>query len=1012
MLGVSAGAIGQVAGDGLTGIYRVKDGKLPGRELPDNVVVEAYSWGALTSGVSGLLGWVRRAAWLLLLPFALLNIAYWARPELAWERTTVQPSEPARKSTEQARPAHWTARLIRVAGLLLTTLMVLSPATIGVDLLAWQCYGNGTAGCPVLPGALDFLIGEPAPRRVALGTLLPLVVIFVLWVLSRHSLDRYEDVKGPASTAPNGEPGSVALLRHPKLWAGTLRTRRLQRLHTSFAVCVVICYSGLPVVAAGWEGDLPRSNGFVVLSIVDVLAAVAAMGVVSLVCVIRPDDIEYAGPGPEPPTRWGGWRTRLALGLLCLVLGLLVIHLLLLLFAFEEFEENRGFLGQNIWFIVVFVVLTSLHVLLFVIRRPESWLRPRRRARVLWAGLVVVWALFGLSSTYLVDALGWSRWVAFVAMAMLVLGGVGLGVWHYEHRVRQVPHQAWGGAGASIFFAAAIWVGLLFTTSVVTFAANYLNGPERSVADLGTTYQAPFKDAAGGRYEAVGDVSIQDANILRTDTGTYVRSGRVEVDALRPANESNLALSFGTRKLAGASVTTPTGSVTVEDSCIRTAPSVRDAIAARGKCRVGRSDFRSSGLLLLPPDRHVVTLGSAGHAVQVRVGTPPQRPLTLPQVLVWAPLAQVIWILVVALLAGGCLARLIKRVRPKIDQQAKGEVTARDRQACLKARVRAAYVHRVERLLDLVGPLTAVLATGLVVGASTGKAPWELGKYQDSMQSVATLALWVALASSAGLVLLASRLRTSESARKGVGVLWDLTTFWPRAAHPFAPPCYAERVVPELLTRLRWALDQDDKRDLVVLSGHSQGSTLVVAAASRLDRDSLARVRIITYGSQLRAWYGRFFPAVFGPRAVGYVPTPGGPHFGDAFPDVPEDRVPPGAGAGAGVGVDHDPESLRDRLNWGLGPDDDPRWVNLFRRSDPLGFRVFDDYDSVDADVCVQEVPPEKAGDPGPRVMTHSGYQHTSAYRDAIGRWADEPPAQPPDPAPLQIKDVPFFPEA
>ena len=63
----------------------------------------------------------------------------------------------------------------------------------------------------------------------------------------------------------------------------------------------------------------------------------------------------------------------------------------------------------------------------------------------------------------------------------------------------------------------------------------------------------------------------------------------------------------------------------------------------------------------------------------------------------------------------------------------------------------------------------------------------------------------------------------SPAARRTVGIVWDLGTFWPRAVHPLAPPCYAERAVPDLLLRLRFYKESGGR---VLLSCHSQGTVL------------------------------------------------------------------------------------------------------------------------------------------------------------------------------------------
>lgn len=95
-----------------------------------------------------------------------------------------------------------------------------------------------------------------------------------------------------------------------------------------------------------------------------------------------------------------------------------------------------------------------------------------------------------------------------------------------------------------------------------------------------------------------------------------------------------------------------------------------------------------------------------------------------------------------------------------------------------------------------------------------------------------------------------------------VGNLWDVGTFWPRSAHPLAPPCYAERVVPDLTQRTLWWCRKHPDGG-VILSGHSQGSVIAVATFLQLPPKIYTQMRLITYGSPLRRLYARFFPAYF-----------------------------------------------------------------------------------------------------------------------------------------------------
>jgi hypothetical protein len=105
--------------------------------------------------------------------------------------------------------------------------------------------------------------------------------------------------------------------------------------------------------------------------------------------------------------------------------------------------------------------------------------------------------------------------------------------------------------------------------------------------------------------------------------------------------------------------------------------------------------------------------------------------------------------------------------------------------------------------------------------------------------------------------------------------VWDLIAFWPRLAHPICPPPYGGRAALRLADRANHLVHKENA-STVVLSGHSQGSLVCVAATCLLksEQDSakeeekktatFTRLRLLTYGSQLQWAFARLFPSYIG----------------------------------------------------------------------------------------------------------------------------------------------------
>ncbi|MFI9626164.1 hypothetical protein [Streptomyces sp. NPDC052042] len=297
-----------------------------------------------------------------------------------------------------------------------------------------------------------------------------------------------------------------------------------------------------------------------------------------------------------------------------------------------------------------------------------------------------------------------------------------------------------------------------------------------------------------------------------------------------------------------------------------------------------------------------------------------------PVLLSWQ--AAVIPVLLALLVAPGLLllARTwltVRSLEPGIEREYRHEQPdqARTRQI---ARIRAAAA-LTDSAPSIVGPVagaTLLLGAAAVGGAwVSGEVPGEAlkgsGPFVESVAAAAqSTGSWLIGLGFILFVTWGRRAYRDASARRTIGILWDVGTFWPRAAHPFAPPCYAERAVPDLVSRMSgWTALT---RGRLVISGHSQGSVLAASAVWQLPARTRSRVALLTYGSPIERLYGRWFPAYFGA-----VPLHGLHRTVNCWRNLWRSTDPIGGrvglGEASGPAVDRGP--LKDPLVYGRTPE-------------------------------------------------------------------------------------------
>lgn len=258
----------------------------------------------------------------------------------------------------------------------------------------------------------------------------------------------------------------------------------------------------------------------------------------------------------------------------------------------------------------------------------------------------------------------------------------------------------------------------------------------------------------------------------------------------------------------------------------------------------------------------------------------------------------------------------------------------------VEKRMLAARLHLVE---PLSGVLVSVLGVALLLGcvwswAAYGQRVSLWGAVPsleaDAVRTLLAVALpalaWIGVALVAVLALGAAGAKS-----RPLGLVWDIVCYLPRTGHPFGPPSYAERAVPEIAGRLFAWLEADPARR-AVLAAHSMGGVLAVSALGVLasapsTRPALARISLLTFGVQLRAFFGRMLPELLGPDVLGTEPTLA-PRVRDTDP-WHADYTAQGGTTEPGPA-----SSAPGRLTGSLLTPAGVTWLSLWRPTDFLGF--------------------------------------------------------------------------
>lgn len=861
--------VGPKEGDGLGSFWQIKRrASVPSRPSRTKTkpavetTAEAYSWGnQARSGGSRLVligrGFVH-LGWLLVLPFGLCNLAYWARRDI--------------KGLDES-PQFWAAGdggvLVRVFALLQTLLYMVGLLTVSVHLFGLQCFrsieGPTPKTCAAMPGSLDLIGGWSSTARAAFFSIAAIGVILLVYIMGLRARgmfngnQAFDDLpkgrrvriaeQGDFEAAPPRPPhlASVDFWKRSRVGQASERSH----LAAAFALTLTLLASDAALGSLSWSqfvAGLPGRALSIPGAAFPLLMSVAG-ALLLLGSVIMTAAAGFSGK------LWSSTnKRRCATGILVFSVLAYAIWLVWALSVARDDVVGAGeFSGDNHLRGITITPTVIVAICALIAASSLSWGYVWRSRLVNWVILPLAIVSAVLSAFSAVENLDWMSPVFGFATAALVGTAIVVGVLPFrDSRTRAVRrYSGWHGNGACVALLLALLSSLVITSVLVLGAHAWITNQGSTLTD--------------GIWRAVE----------RPDNDAIARPDFYEL--------------FGALILA----------------LLLTFTLVLVVMTVAAHLRLPA--------LSLPGPEYDPDLGGVHRLVDD--GT-------------WVP-------------APGPHSSGAPQAVPKHKYPPNERDPIDRRRAVGYARRVAALVQRGEPLLGVLAILTALALMPMTIPS--------FGAWLQSFAPETWFTLGTVGGGALGLLGLTSTAwvvtNAMTSNERPLGLIWDIICFFPRAGHPFTPPCYAERAVPEVTKRVERHFLESGDAGRVILSAHSMGATIAIASIFELyarDRwDVLERVALLTHGVQLRPYYSRFFPEIFGGNVLGISGTLG-PSLLGADPwrqQVVNDHdtlaSPPQIDGGV-VSV----AQILTNIGGSAGNSAGPRWRSLWRRTDYLGFPV------------------------------------------------------------------------